>query len=73
MGLKSLAERFKNPEVKRGCEGMFLMYVPKNTRFAINYFTSIGLGMITEEMREYLKMDSFILSSFEILITIIII
>jgi pre-mRNA-splicing factor CWC22 len=65
MGLKSLAERFKNPEVKRGCEGMFLMYVPKNTRFAINYFTSIGLKMITEEMREYLKMDSFILSSFE--------
>jgi pre-mRNA-splicing factor CWC22 len=73
MGLKSLAERFKIFEVKRGCEGKFLMYVPKNTRFAINYFTSIGLGMIMEEMREYLKVDSFILSSFEMLITIIII
>ncbi|KAF8811963.1 hypothetical protein BYT27DRAFT_7252293 [Phlegmacium glaucopus] len=34
------------------------MDVPKNTRFAINYFTSIGLGVITEEMREYLKVDS---------------
>lgn len=33
MGLKSLAERFKYPEVKRGCEGMFPMDVPKNTRF----------------------------------------
>ncbi|KAF8811941.1 MIF4G-domain-containing protein [Phlegmacium glaucopus] len=55
MGLKTLAERFKDPEVKRGCEGMFPMDVPKNTRFAINYFTSIGLGAITEEMREYLK------------------
>ncbi|EDR11214.1 uncharacterized protein LACBIDRAFT_247484, partial [Laccaria bicolor S238N-H82] len=54
MGLKVLAERFKDPEVKRGCAGMFPMDVPKNTRFAINYFTSIGLGVITEEMREYL-------------------
>ncbi|RDB24062.1 Pre-mRNA-splicing factor CWC22 [Hypsizygus marmoreus] len=55
MGLKTLAERFKDPEVKRGCEGMFPLDVPKNTRFAINYFTSIGLGVVTEEMREYLK------------------
>lgn len=55
MGLKVLAARFKDPEVKRGCAGMFPMDVPKNTRFAINYFTSIGLGVITEEMREYLK------------------
>ena len=58
MGLKTLAERFKDPEVMRGCEGMFLMDVPKNTRFAINYFTSIGLGVIMEEMREYLKVGS---------------
>jgi pre-mRNA-splicing factor CWC22 len=34
------------------------MDVPKNTRFAINYFTSIGLGVITEDMREYLKVRS---------------
>ncbi|KAJ7777836.1 hypothetical protein DFH07DRAFT_565912 [Mycena maculata] len=55
MGLKTVAERFKDPEVRRGCEGMFPVDVPKNTRFAINYFTSIGLGIVTEEMREYLK------------------
>ena len=55
MGLKTLAERFKDEEVKRACEGMFPMDVPKNTRFAINYFTSIGLGIVTEDMREYLK------------------
>ncbi|KAJ7669190.1 MIF4G-domain-containing protein, partial [Mycena polygramma] len=55
MGLKTVAERFKDPEVRRGCEGMFPVDVPKNTRFAINYFTSIGLGAVTEEMREYLK------------------
>ncbi|KAJ6620388.1 hypothetical protein B0H10DRAFT_2022703 [Mycena sp. CBHHK59/15] len=55
MGLKVVAERFKDTEVKRGCAGMFPVDVPKNTRFAINYFTSIGLGVVTEEMREYLK------------------
>ena len=55
MGLKTLSERFKDPEVKRACEGMFPMDVPKNTRFSINYFTSIGLGVVTEGMREYLK------------------
>ncbi|THH08696.1 hypothetical protein EW145_g2516, partial [Phellinidium pouzarii] len=55
MGIKAIAERFKDPEVKRFCEGMFPMDNPKNTRFAINYFTSIGLGTVTEEMREHLK------------------
>ena len=66
MGLKVLAERFKDPEVKRGCAGMFPMDVPKNTRFAINYFTSIGLGVITEEMREYLKVCFSIYYVFDI-------
>jgi len=42
MGLKNLAEWFKDPEIKHGCAGMF------------PYFTSIGLGALTEEMREYL-------------------
>lgn len=55
MGLKALAERFKDDEIKRACADMFPMDVPKNTRFAINYFTSVGLGIVTEEMREYLK------------------
>ena len=55
MGLKNLAERFKDPEVKHGAANMFPMDIPKNTRFSINYFTSIGLGVLTEEMREYLK------------------
>ncbi|KAF9453658.1 MIF4G-domain-containing protein [Macrolepiota fuliginosa MF-IS2] len=55
MGLKTLAERFKDPEVKHACQGMFPMDIPKNTRFSINYFTSVGLGVLTEEMREYLK------------------
>lgn len=42
--------------VNRGVfDGLFPKDNPKNTRFAINYFTSIGLGGLTEELREYLK------------------
>ncbi|KAF9239683.1 armadillo-type protein [Melanogaster broomeanus] len=55
MGLKNLAERFKDEEVRTACRDMFPTDNPKNTRFSINYFTSIGLGLLTEEMREYLK------------------
>ena len=63
MGLKTLSERFRDPEVKRACEGMFPMDVPKNTRFSINYFTSVGLGVLTEDMREYLKVRFILLLS----------
>src|SRR5258708_3622738 len=55
MGLKRLAERFKDDQIKHATKDMFPMDNPKNTRFSINYFTSIGLGILTEEMREYLK------------------
>ncbi|KAI0303496.1 armadillo-type protein [Multifurca ochricompacta] len=55
MGLPTLKERFADPEIKPLCTGMFPLDNPKNTRFSINYFTSIGLGALTEEMREHLK------------------
>ncbi|KAI1783410.1 MIF4G-domain-containing protein [Ganoderma leucocontextum] len=55
MGLKTVAERFKDPEVRMSCRGMFPLDNPKDTRFSINYFTSVGLGAVTEEMREHLK------------------
>jgi len=69
MGLKALAERFKDEEVARICAGMFPMDVPKNTRFSINYFTSIGLGVLTENMREYLKVCCLFVSAFRVLTT----
>ncbi|EIW85536.1 MIF4G-domain-containing protein [Coniophora puteana RWD-64-598 SS2] len=55
LGLATLAERFKDDEVRIACAGMFPKDNPKNTRFSINYFTSVGLGVLTEDMREYLK------------------
>ena len=52
MGLKTLAEQFKDEEVRTACKNMFPTDNPKDTRFSINYFTSIGLGILTEDMRE---------------------
>lgn len=36
-------------------EGLFPKDNPKNTRFAINFFTSIGLGGLTDNLRDFLK------------------
>ncbi|CDW94746.1 hypothetical protein [Sporisorium scitamineum] len=55
LGLKDLAERFKEPSLQEDWKGLFPKDNPKSTRFSINYFTSIGLGVLTEEMREHLK------------------
>ncbi|KAH9462253.1 hypothetical protein MJO29_003025 [Puccinia striiformis f. sp. tritici] len=55
LGLKRVAERFKDPSMQVWFGGLFPVDNPKNTRFSINYFTSIGLGVLTEEMREHLK------------------
>jgi pre-mRNA-splicing factor CWC22 len=57
MGIKKMAARFKEPDMKEAFAGMFPMDNPKNTRFAINYFTSIGLGVITEDMRTWLQVS----------------
>jgi pre-mRNA-splicing factor CWC22 len=54
MGTKSLAERFKDPDVRQHTHGLFPTDLPKNTRFSINFFTSINLGVLTVEMREHL-------------------
>ncbi|KAJ2656779.1 pre-mRNA-splicing factor cwc22 [Coemansia sp. RSA 1200] len=57
LGLKTLSERLKStePQMSETVKGMFPSDSAKSTRFAINYYTSIGLGAITEEMREWLK------------------
>jgi pre-mRNA-splicing factor CWC22 len=43
MGLKNLAEGFKDEEVQRACSDMFPIDNPKDIQFSINYFISIGL------------------------------
>ncbi|KAJ1859241.1 pre-mRNA-splicing factor cwc22, partial [Coemansia sp. RSA 638] len=54
LGLKSLNEKLKSndPRMSEAVRGMFPRDNAKSIRFAINYYTSIGLGAITEEMRD---------------------
>lgn len=58
MGLTKLNERVKDPTLQDVFEGLFPRDDPKNTRFAINFFTSIGLGGLTDDLREHLKSRS---------------
>lgn len=55
LGMGKLQERFKDPLQRPYFEGLFPLNNPRNTRFSINYFTSIGMGGLTEEMRDHLK------------------
>lgn len=55
LGIRLLNERLSDPAMQDSFESIFPRDNPKNTRFAINFFTSIGLGGITENLREYLK------------------
>lgn len=36
-------------------EGLFPKDSIQNARFSVNYFTSIGLGALTEDLREFLQ------------------
>ncbi|XP_055826116.1 uncharacterized protein LOC129894440 [Solanum dulcamara] len=55
LGIRMLNERLSDPSMQMSFESIFPKDNPKNTRFAINFFTSIGLGGITEKLRDYLK------------------
>ncbi|PLB41478.1 uncharacterized protein BDW47DRAFT_115230 [Aspergillus candidus] len=56
LGLPQLKQRLTADEILRpSFEGLFPLDDPRKTRFSVNYFTSIGLGVLTEDMREHLK------------------
>jgi len=55
LGLVKLNERLNDPEHSEWFEGLFPKDTPRNMRFSINFFTSIGLGGLTDNMREALK------------------
>ncbi|KAL2923925.1 Pre-mRNA-splicing factor CWC22-like protein [Bienertia sinuspersici] len=55
LGIRLLNERLNDPSMQDSFDSIFPKDNPRNTRFAINFFTSIGLGGITENLREYLK------------------
>jgi pre-mRNA-splicing factor CWC22 len=55
MGLPKLIVRIKDETLSQAFEGLFPRIKPQDTRFSINFFTSIGLGALTEDLREHLK------------------
>ncbi|OQV17807.1 Pre-mRNA-splicing factor CWC22-like protein [Hypsibius exemplaris] len=54
LGMVSLIQRIRDPALQEAFEGLFPRDNPKNTRFSINFFTSIGLGGLTDDLREHL-------------------
>ncbi|KAL8902366.1 MAG: hypothetical protein Q9207_004750 [Kuettlingeria erythrocarpa] len=55
LGMPKLQARLKDDILRSNYEGLFPTDNARNTRFSINYFTSIGMGALTEQMREHLK------------------
>ena len=57
LGISKLKARLEpaDEEMKLWFKHMLPMDNPVHTRYSINFFTSIGLGPITDSMREYLK------------------
>ncbi|KAL7909640.1 hypothetical protein GGI35DRAFT_450508 [Trichoderma velutinum] len=55
VGMVKLRARMNDETLRPSLEGLFPRENPRNIRFSINYFTSIGMGVLTEEMREHLQ------------------
>jgi len=58
LGLNKLRERVLNPPVPGAMDGLFPKDNLRHTRFSINFFTSIGLGALTDDLRAFLKAQS---------------
>lgn len=59
IGITELQERLEDPVIKKATHGMFpvtnvSLEDTDHIRFAINYFTAIGLGVLTDELRSVL-------------------
>ncbi|KAI1402207.1 MIF4G-domain-containing protein [Hypoxylon fuscum] len=55
LGMPKLQARMRDETIQDSFTGLFPRDNARNIRFSINYFTSIGMGALTEEMREYLQ------------------
>lgn len=55
LGIEKLSTILLDQTISYYVKGLFIKSSdPKETRFCINYFTSIGLGALTEDLRAYL-------------------
>ncbi|KAF7152140.1 hypothetical protein RHSIM_Rhsim01G0194600 [Rhododendron simsii] len=55
LGIRLLNERLYDPTMQDTFESIFPKDNPNSARFAINFFTAVGLGGITESLQEYMK------------------
>lgn len=55
LNIDELKKRLNEPYIKPFLKGMFPNDNVENLRYSINYFTAIGLGVLTEEMRSKLE------------------
>ena len=55
MGLAKLSARVAEPGLAVALAGLFPRDNLRHTRFAVNFFTSIGLGALTDGLRDFLK------------------
>lgn len=55
LGMETLCKKLREESLQPHLEGVFPKDSVRNARFSINFFTSIGLGAVTEELREFLK------------------
>lgn len=55
MGIKKLNARLQDPTLTEYFVGIFPKENPRDSRFSINFFTAIGLGGLTDDLRDHLK------------------
>jgi pre-mRNA-splicing factor CWC22 len=55
IGMTSLTNKLRDDILQPSLAGIFPKDNPTHTRFSINFFTAIGMGVLTEDMREHLK------------------
>lgn len=55
LGLVKLNEKLREPEHQEWFLGVFPKQTPHHMRFSLNFFTSIGLGGLTDSTREALE------------------
>ena len=55
VGMQTLRSRLHEPDMQAMFSGMLPKDNPRDTRFAINFYTTIGLGALTDGLREHLQ------------------
>uniref|UniRef100_A0AAF5PX81 Lethal protein 858 n=1 Tax=Wuchereria bancrofti TaxID=6293 RepID=A0AAF5PX81_WUCBA len=55
LGVENLLQRIRDPTMQSSFDKIFPRDNPNNTRFSINFFTTIGLGYLTVDLRLHLN------------------